>query len=110
MACSRYFSGRDLGCKRLISDPHPWVQGTQALSPFTLLLHLSHSQPPLIYSLDSRIFLAVYPGLLQMRFFKLSHSTVGDPFPLLFAFSLLATPSQNRGGSSLCKGSKEGFG
>lgn len=59
MACSPYFSGRDLGSKRLISDPHPRVQGTQALSPFTLLLHLSHSQPPLINILDSRIFLAV---------------------------------------------------
>ena len=45
-----FFLGRPFRCRRLTSDLHSWVQGAQALSHFTLPLHLSpHSQPPLRY-------------------------------------------------------------
>lgn len=66
-----FFLGRPFRCRRLTSDLHSWVLGAQALSHFTLPLHLSpHSQPPLryvLYPFLCSLSRTALTGLLQTR-------------------------------------------
>ena len=100
-----FFLGRPFRCRRLTSDLHSWVQGAQALSHFTLPLHLSpHSQPPLRYVLSPflcHLSRTALTGLLQTRVILQSEILF---LLCVFSFSMSATSSQICGGTSLSVG------